>query len=180
MLQLLVSAISKVFTTIKDFQALLSTTAIEIDNLRKKQKEVEDDMFIQKCSLNRVIEFESICNLKNGRAELTLPQRRKDILITFASNVPYTLPKLKSFLNTVIGRNAWELIVDYNNYAITIKILRITEEGVDPLLRGLREMLPCHISYTVTRDIDKKNDLTYYIGGGVCMITNSYLECEVN
>ena len=165
MFELLLNCISKIFATIKDFQALFKTVSVELENLEKQQNAVLDDMFLQTCSYMQVINFEKLCGL-NAREGLTLEQRRRDILVTFASNMPYTLPKLQQFLNSCLGVGMWELEINYNKYKISVHILKPTENGIDSLARGLLEMIPCHIAYDISSDIyiNNEND-AFYTGG---------------
>lgn len=173
MLELLKNAISKVFSTIKDIAILLETASYELENLIGNSNKVQDDVFIQTCSSEQLTSFEKLCNLTR-REGLTVDQRRQDVLITFASNVPYTLPKLKQFLNTVVGVGAWALTIDYKNYKLYIRLLKSEEFNIDSLLRGLREMLPCHIAYDINSDIYITNSNTGFYTGGYLVNTITY------
>ena len=165
MIELLKNAISKVFSTVKDIAVILETACYELENLFDNANKVQDDAFIQTCSAEQLQSFEKICGLTQ-RAGLGVEQRRRDVLITFASNVPYTLPKLQQFLNSCLGVGAWKLNVNYYKYKITVRILTTTENGVDSLLRGLMEMIPCHIQYVVSSDIYITNEnVARYQGG---------------
>ena len=132
---------------IKEFQELDKTVSIEIDELRAKILQIQENQFIETASDEGLRRYEQLMRLPStGDIEL----RRFNILNKYNSTIPFTMRWLNNMLNTTLGKGNFLLDINYNKYTLTISIVASKEHLIEMLYKDLRKKIPCNLVLNIT------------------------------
>ncbi|WP_410497018.1 DUF2313 domain-containing protein [Cellulosilyticum sp. ST5] len=132
---------------IKEFQELDATISTEIDELREKILQLQDNQFIESANSEGLSRYEKIFSIPYAEDVAT---RRFNILNKYNSTIPFTLMWLTNMLNTTLGRGNFLLDMNYNQYTLTISVLASKEYLIETLYNDLRKKIPCNLVLNIT------------------------------
>ena len=129
-------------SSINEFQELDKTVSIEVDELREKLLQLQNNQFIETANNEGLSRYEKLMGLpSNGDIEL----RRFNILNKYNSTIPFTMRWLNNMLNTTLGKGNFLLDMNYNQYTLTISIAKSKEQLMESLKRDLRKRIPANL-----------------------------------
>lgn len=146
---------------IREFKQIFNVEDEEIIKLNNQIEKILKEAVVgtaQDYGLNR---YEKIYNIKNNANDI--PTRRYTILSKINNKLPYSLKWLENKLNNTIGKDNYEITVDYNNYSIRIEILALYRDLANLLNRDLREQLPANLQITVNL-FQTEQSKSYFVG----------------
>lgn len=129
-------------SSIKEFQELDKTCSVEIDKLRNKLQQLQDNQFIETANEEGLRKYEQLLRL-NGTNDVEL--RRFNILNKYNSTIPFSMMWLRNTLNTTIGRGDFLMELDNAKYELTISVVKNKEHLIDSLRRDLRKKIPANM-----------------------------------
>ena len=133
-------------SSIKEFQELDATISTEVDELREKLYQLQQNQFIETASDKGLRRYEQLMGLPStGDIEL----RRFNILNKYNSTIPFTIAWLRNTLNTTIGRGNFLMELDHSTYTLTISIVKSKEQLIESLKRDLRKRIPANLVLTI-------------------------------
>lgn len=97
---------------IREFEALTETETAELDQLQTGVLVVEDDQFIFSSTEVAVARRERMFGILADPSTETLDLRKKRLLSRMQSNPPYTIRYLKTLLDTLVGEDRHEIMLD--------------------------------------------------------------------
>lgn len=127
---------------IKEFQELDKTVSVEIDELRKRLQQLQDNQFIESANSEGLSRYEKMLSIPYVEDVAT---RRFNILNKYNSTIPFTMRWLNNMLNTTLGKGNFLLDMDCNKYTLTISIVKSKEQLMESLKRDLRKRIPANI-----------------------------------
>lgn len=160
----LIASISPIYTDILDIYLLLKSAWQELKKLQVDVENCKNNNYIQICDEDRLKEFELVCGLKDTDA-LDIELRRMNIMQVMASVLPYSYVNLQELLNTLIGYNNWTITRDFENYGMHIEIYETYDNSLDILMKSLKVYIPCHIDWSLTKQIRIDSSGGQYYGG---------------
>lgn len=172
----LFNMISPIYTKIKDIKAVFEAVWLEVEELIKSISIVSDNYYIQKCYPNVLKEFEKICGVGDENMDIEL--RRFNVLSLYSLTLPYSLPRLKEVLNAACGVGNWTITIDYNKYQLSIQILESFSDMAESLQSILIPIIPCHIEWVITKEINSFASGVGYYGGATYIVINSEVSCD--
>lgn len=132
---------------IKEFQELDKTVSVEIDELREKLYQLQNNQFIESATDEGLRRYEQLMGLScTGDIEM----RRFNILNKYNSTIPFTLTWLTNMLNTTLGKGNFLLDMNYNQYTLTISVVTSKEHLISSLYKDLRKKIPCNLVLNIT------------------------------
>lgn len=137
------------FRDIPEFQEIMGTEAIQLDQLASQIGNVNANFFFQTMDERAVAKWESIFHILYSDSE-TLEFRRARLLNRISTRPPFTLTFLYQKLDELIGPDKWEVYVDYPNYTLYIKSSAINQSYAQEIKITIDKIKPCHIVYTNT------------------------------
>lgn len=152
-------------SNIKEFQELDKVCSVEIDELREKLYQLQQNQFIETASDKGLRRYEQLMKLTSiGDIEL----RRFNILNKYNSTIPFTIAWLRNTLNTTIGRGDFLMALDHSTYTLTISIVKSKEQLIESLKRDLRKRIPANLVLTINvlSAIESETYTGFYLQSG--------------
>ena len=134
-------------SNIKEFQQLDATFSVEIDKLRDKLLQLQDNQFIGSANSEGLSRYEKMLSIPYAEDVAT---RRFNILNKYNSTIPFTLTWLANMLNTTLGKGNFLLDMNYKEYTLTISVLASKEHLIETLYKDLRSKIPCNLVLNIT------------------------------
>lgn len=134
-------------SNIKEFQQLDATVSVEINELRDKLLQLQDNQFIETADDEGLSRYEKMLSIPYSEDVAT---RRFNILNKYNSTIPFTMMWLTNTLNTTLGKGNFLLDMNYNNYTLTISVVSSKEHLISSLYKDLRKKIPCNLVLNIT------------------------------
>ncbi len=134
-------------SSIKEFQQLDATISTEIDELREKLYQLQQNQFIESANDEGLSRYEKMLSIPYSEDVAT---RRFNILNKYNSTIPFTMMWLTNTLNTTLGKGNFLLNMNCNNYALTISVVSSKEHLISSLYKDLRKKIPCNLVLNIT------------------------------
>ena len=132
---------------IKEFQELDKVCSVEIDELREKLQQLQDNQFIELANSEGLSRYEQMLSIPYTEDVAT---RRFNILNKYNSTIPFTLTWLTNMLNTTLGKGNFLLDMNYGAYTLTISVSASNEQHIATLYKDLRKKIPCNLILNIT------------------------------
>ena len=129
-------------SSIKEFQELDQTVSVEIDELRNKLQQLQDNQFIESANEEGLRRYEQILGLSSAS---DLETRRFNILNKYNSTIPFTVKWLTNMLNTTLGNGNFLLDMDFRGYTLNISVAKQKEQFIETLRTDLRKKIPANL-----------------------------------
>ena len=129
-------------SNIKEFQELDKTCSAEIDKLRNKLQQLQDNQFIETANEEGLRKYEQLLNLSSAN---DIELRRFNILNKYNSTIPFSMMWLRNTLNTTVGRGDFLMELDNSKYALTISVVKNKEHLIGVLKKDLRKKIPANM-----------------------------------
>lgn len=171
--------LSPIFTDIKDIQAILDANWLYCRKIKTIQELCLNNYYIKTCSLERLAEYEQICGISTNE-RLNENIRRQQVILAFNFVLPYTIAKLKEILNSTCGVGNWVLKQNIEKYQLQIQVKESYTDMVEVLQQTLYYIIPTHIQWIITKEINKNCEFKYYTGGALMLIINSHVSCDAS
>lgn len=128
---------------IKEFQELDQVVSLEVNALRDKLQQLQDNQFIESANDEGLRRYEQMLGLAGiGNLET----RRFNILNKYNSTIPFTMRWLNNMLNTTLGNGNFLIDMDHERYTLTISIVQAKEQFIEVLYQDLRKKIPANIA----------------------------------
>ena len=134
-------------SSIEEFQQLDATVSVEINELRYKLLQLQDNQFIETADDEGLSRYEKMLGIPYSEDVAT---RRFNILNKYNSTIPFTLTWLTNMLNTTLGKGNFLLDMNYKEYTLTISVLASKEHLIETLYNDLRKKIPCNLVLNIT------------------------------
>lgn len=152
-------------SNIKEFQELDKTCSVEIDKLRNKLQQLQDNQFIETANEEGLRKYEQLLNLNStNNVEL----RRFNILNKYNSTIPFSMMWLRNTLNTTVGRGDFLMELDNTKCVLTIGVVKNKEHLIEVLKKDLRKKIPANmvLNINVLSSIEDALYTGFYIQTG--------------
>lgn len=150
---------------VQEFKEIFNSEDIEIEDIKERISELLDEVVVQTAKSYGLDRYEKIYGITNITTDIE--RRRFNILSKINNRIPYTLNWLKNKLNNLVGKDNYEIILDHNNYKITVNVAALFNDIAIVLNKDLREQLPANLLITVNLFQTEQCE-TYY--GGIVHI----------
>lgn len=152
------------FSVIKDFQELMSTEQIELENLWARITQVWLNQFIQTADVGTIEYHENLLGIVPDPGD-TLEIRRWRVLLRYRLRLPFTLPKLYELLNGLVGIGEYYIDIDYPNYTMTVHFFNTEQTVLNEAIRQLVLVPPAHLAKFYINTVEQDSEATEYFGG---------------
>lgn len=135
------------FREIADYRELCLTEAQCFEALAAEINAVADNFFFQTMDKSSVALWEQVFQILPDPALESLEFRRERLLNRISSRPPYTLSFLSQKLDELIGKNQWQVWVDYPNYTLYIESSAHSQSYAVEVAHTIGRIKPAHIVY---------------------------------
>ena len=152
-------------SNIKEFQELDKAISLEVDKLRNKLEQLQENQFIETANEEGLRKYEQLLGL-NTTNDVEL--RRFNILNKYNSTIPFSMMWLRNTLNTTVGRGDFLMELDNSKYALTISVVKNKEHLIEVLKKDLRKKIPANmvLNINVLNSIEDTLYTGFYIQTG--------------
>lgn len=133
---------------IREYKEIMNVGDIEIDKIKNQVENLKEEMNIANASEYVIKRYEKILGIKNN-ADLNLDERKLIIRNLFLNRAPYTVLWLKNKLESICGKDNYDISIDYNNYFINIQIGYLFKEATEELRKDLINIIPANLNLLV-------------------------------
>lgn len=139
------SYLPAVVAEIREFRELTAAENPEFTLLFKDLAQVLDDNFVSYASVSAIRRYETMLGI---RPSGTIEERRREILIHYNRQLPYTLLRLKEMLAGWVGAEDYEIdTTRFKEYQIEIILREQQLSFLQFLKRELREIIPANLIF---------------------------------
>ncbi|MFR3729183.1 putative phage tail protein [Lacrimispora sp.] len=132
------------FKDIIEFNRLLETEEIELEDVENSLRTVRNNCFIQTADENTISLYEKRLGLSSGSTDLE--ERRKMVFSRLNRKVPYSMEYLKRLLSLWVGEENYS--IDTSRFAVYVLGLNIKEQTLTVLhdiIAEVRNLVPAHM-----------------------------------
>lgn len=150
------------FKDIIEFNRLLETEEIELEDVENSLRTVRNNCFIQTADENTISLYEKRFGI-SYQGE-TLDYRKSRILQRYNTVVPFTIEFLKNRLSELYGSDGYILSVNSKTCLLTIKVTSDRYGALNLLYDLLWDIIPAHIQIVASQEAKKDIKGGLYIG----------------
>ena len=133
-----------ILRNLKAFKEIAKAEEPEIKLLLEAVDRTLKNMYIETADEYGIKRFEDMMGIYPDEGA-TLEERRFAVMVKWNDKLPYTLEMLKDLLNILCGENGYTVLVDNNNYKITVKLALENEDNVGEVRDLLERMAPANL-----------------------------------
>lgn len=133
---------------IKEYKAIMNTENIEINKLKTQIENSKDEVSISNASEYGIKRYEKILGIKEN-TNLNLDERRLIVKNLFLNRAPYTIAWLRNKLESICGKDNYDVSIDYENFSINVQIGYLFEEATEELRKDLINIIPANLNLLV-------------------------------
>lgn len=131
-----------------EFKEMCRAEDAELRLLWNRICAVSEDMDMYGMSERMCERWERFFKIRNT-ALMSLDDRRQLIRGYFSSQLPYTLEKLRSTLDSMCGADFYNLIIEPGGQKVTVEVKLVSLYAVPNVIEVVRQMIPAHYELTV-------------------------------
>lgn len=148
----------------------------EFDLLQIKLDEYWADQFAISSNKRGIERYERIVEVRANRALEDDDFRKRRIVNRLTTLPPFSMPFLRAKLNEIVGVDQWQLLMDYDNYNLIIKVYRTDRNWYNELKITLEAVKPCNIGMELNTLIRDTASGVFYFGAGMPTKLNCYTD----
>ena len=137
-----------------------------------------DNLFIISCNEQGIEKFERMLGIK-ALDEDTLDNRKFRILSKWNNAIPYTTKILHQKLETLCGKDGYELEILPEQYIVTVRVALKSKRNYEMVRNMLDEAIPANMMIDLSLLYNKHELLEQYTHGQLSMYTYKQLRNEV-
>lgn len=142
----LLELLPEYYATVKDYQQIMQTEETELEQMVDFINEVHDNFFLQTIDESAAADWEALLGISDS-GNTTIEFRRTRILNRISMKPPFTLQFLYQKLDELIGKNKWNVIVDYENYTLYVETSAESQDFAVEVAYTINHIKPAHIVY---------------------------------
>lgn len=132
---------------IKEFEII---DAVENPQIRKFQEAIENlikDNFVVTATEHGIGQYEKLLQIIPDKSTESLEFRRDRILNRLNMFPPFTLPFLRKLLSDTVGRNNYDVTMDYANYTLYLESSAINQQWFEEISFTINSIKPANIVF---------------------------------
>lgn len=146
----------------KEIQHIMEVEKEDLEKLFLEADVVRENIFIVTATEIGIKRYEKLLNIVPFKND-SLETRRSRILALWIRNVPYTYETLENMLNSLCGKEGYEMELLHNIYQLNVMLGLPIKDRYDDVLKLLNEVVPCNIGLNLYIDYNKHRLFKYFI-----------------
>lgn len=143
----LIDYLPSVVAEVKDYQELMKTEQVEIENLWQKAYQGLDNQFVDSTDENGIARYELMLNI-HPKVTDDLELRQFRVLSRFNEQLPYTYTKMIEQLKALCGKDG--VRAELNGLSLSVKVELTAKGKVDEVKELLNRMIPANVVVDVS------------------------------
>jgi hypothetical protein len=162
----LINYLPEVLRNFREFQKTFEAEEPEFENLQDELSKVLDDLFVEDATERGVKRWEKILKI-TPKATDSLEDRKFRIIIYITRKLPFTLRTLGQMLETLCGKNNYEIELRHNDYEIEVKINLADNNNIMDVLSFLKIVVPANLIQILKSYLTVRSTVPKYAIGGM-------------
>lgn len=162
----LIEYLPPVLQTVRELQVIIDAQDIEFQTAVDAADQLLDNLFIEHCDLDGIKRWENVVGIIANPETESLDFRRKRIINIYGTQLPYTVRRLGQKLDTIIGQNLWEIIVDNASYRLYIQSAEPNQMFMTELQKTIEKVKPANMEFVyivwILRNIQIRTQISNY------------------
>lgn len=152
----------KVISNIREYKSINKSLDYELENLNIKFTNIKNNNIIRTTSEKAIIRLEQSLKISSvGNLDL----RRFKLQNLYQNKLPLNIKWLQNKLTAITGSStAYQIINDYENYTIQIKLNSFNTEWMTEINRELRILIPANLKLEISGQAYQMDNIYYGIG----------------
>lgn len=137
-----------VLKDVQEMRAIMDAETPEIQAIWDACEDCMNDQFISEATENGVARREKMLNITPYATD-TLEDRRFRLRTKYAENVPYTRKSLAYLLDSLCGKDGYQLTILTESFTVKVKVALVAKKQADSIREVLERILPYNMLFTV-------------------------------
>ncbi len=162
----------------KELIAVLQAQEPEIQRMEDITETIKNSSFILYCDIWGIEKFEGMLGIKPLDGDL-LENRKFRILSSWNNSVPYTVRTLRENLETLCGKDGYELTVLPERYTVIVRIALKSKRNFETVRDMMNEMIPANMVLNLSLLYNQHQTLSKFTHGQLSAYTHRQLREEL-
>lgn len=128
---------------IREYKEICSSENIELEQLEKRIEDVINEVNVQTASNYGLSRYEKIFNIVNTTTDVE--ERRFKVRSKLINQLPFNMKWLENKLRNLVGVDNYKIVLDANNYQITIQISHVFPDVAEVLINDFSKQFPANL-----------------------------------
>ncbi len=133
---------------IDEFAEIMRVAQPEIDLLFTERYKILDNLFLEKADNYGLSRLERVFKME-ANSKYSQDERRFSLLVSMLEKRPTSINFIKQQLTKLCGENGYEIIENYGNYQIEVRLALVNNRQVGEVTNILKKVIPANMSLTV-------------------------------
>lgn len=142
------SFVPHIYKDVTEMDAIIDTEQEHLSVAQMEASQAFANTFVLTANHEGIEMFELMLGIIANPDTETLEFRRQRILNRITLAPPFTFRFLKKRLDDIIGKDAWNAHVDFNNYTLYIESSAINQNWYQELEFTINQIKPCNLIFT--------------------------------
>src|SRR5690606_21275236 len=160
----LINYLPEVLRNFREFQKIFEAEEPEFENLQDELLKVLKDFFVEDTTERGVRRWEKILKI-TPKATDSLEDRKFKIITYITRNLPFTLRTLEQMLETLCGKNNYEIELRHNDYEIEVRINLTNNNNIIDVLSLLEIVIPANLIQILKSYLTMRSEVPKYAIG---------------
>lgn len=116
-------------------------------NAKEETEHIRNNTFVSQCDELGIKEYESFMQIIPDTKRENLEFRKQRVINRLTTKPPFTIKFLEEKLDTLIGKDKWTLIKDYNNFRVIIESSAANQQWFEEISVTMNSIKPCNIVF---------------------------------
>ena len=146
--RLLGSFVPHIYKDVAEMDALIESDQRQLSSAQTGASQAFANTFVLTANYEGIEMFEMMLGIIADPATESLEFRRQRVLNRIPLSPPITFRFLKKSLDDIIGKDAWNAHVDFNNYTLYVESSALNQNWYQELEFTINLIKPCNIIFT--------------------------------
>ena len=142
------SLLPQLMTEYTELDGIMTVETTELNGVEVEHEALVNNRYIHTCNEDGVARFEHIMSIIPNSND-TLVDRQFRCISKWNQTIPYNYKVLDEKLALLCGEGAYELIVDFTNQSVHIKLALVNENQFQSVVDLVNSIVPCNMLINV-------------------------------
>ena len=162
----LINYLPEVLRNFREFREVFETEEPELLKVQEELLKVLNDLFIEDATERGIKRWEKILKI-TPKATEGLKDRKFRIISYITRKLPFTLRTLEQMLETLCGKNNYEIELHHNDYEIEVRINLADNNNIMDVLSLLEIIVPANLIKILKSYLTMRSEVPKYAIGGM-------------
>lgn len=146
--RLLGSFVPHIYKDVTEMDAIIDAEQEQLSYAQAQASQAFANTFVLTANYEGIEMFELMIGIIADPTTESLEFRRQRVLNRITLSPPFTFRFLKKRLDDIIGKDAWNAYVDFNNYTLYVESSALNQNWYQELEFTINQIKPCNIIFT--------------------------------